>query len=180
MGIYVKRRYTKNMKFFVDPVKAPTAQSVHSWHASVLLAGVVTLMLVAQLFTFDEFIPLADSFSLPGFSGVGFATAVVLLELLSLPFLLRMALSPAFRWLSMGSLGVVVVLWLYSTVTVVLFRQVESVGFTGGFGSLTPGWWAVFLCGALAVLAAWSIWGLWPGVRNSRKSKVKKTRTAEP
>lgn len=155
------------MKFFVKPTEPAPARSDYSQKISIGLAGILTIMLVMQLFTFDEFILLADTYELPGFSGVGFASLVIVFELLALPFLLRMAVSPAFRWLSAGAVAASVLLWLYGSVITVFSRDIESVGFSGALGTLTPGWWAVFFAGMLCTMAAWSLWGLWPGARSS-------------
>ncbi|UTX51606.1 hypothetical protein KI440_01485 [Candidatus Saccharibacteria bacterium TM7i] len=157
------------MRFFVKAEPALPARSDQSRQIAVLLAGVLTVFLVTQLFTFDEFIVLADTFKLPGFNGFGFAASIVVFELLSLPFLLRMVLSPAFRIMSALSLVVGMVLWLYATIIVVFARSVESLGITGGLGTLTPGWWSIFFVSALAVLAAWTLWGLWPARRKEAK-----------
>lgn len=150
------------MKFFVSVTPAPAPQSSHSGHIATALAGCLTLLLVMQLFTFDEFVDLAETFQLPGMSGAAFASIIIVLELLALPFLLRMDLSRAFRWLSLGSLVGAMVLWMYSTIIVVTQRTAESVGFSGGLGSLTPGWWAVLVVVALWAMGAWAIWGLAP------------------
>lgn len=150
------------MKFFASPVQAPAPRTTYSGYVATTLAGVMTLFLVMQLFTFDEFIELASTFQLPGVSGSMFASMIIVLELLALPFLLRMALSRAFRWVSVASLVGAMILWMYSTVFVVTQRSVESVGFSGGLGELTPGWWAVLIVVVLWVMSVWSIWGLMP------------------
>ena len=162
------------MRFFVKAEPALPARSDYSRQIAVLLAGIITVLLVMQLFTFDEFITLADTFSLPGFSGYGFAATVVVAELLALPFLLRMALSPAFRIVSAASLAVIMGLWLYATFVIVFARNVESLGITGGLGTLTPGWWSLFFIGALTVLAIWALWGLWPIKKTKRRKPTQK------
>ncbi len=126
-------------------------------------------MVVGQLFTLEEFMPIADSFALPGISGGLFAFLSTILAIFSLPFLLRMDLSVAFRWLSAGCLAGFVSLWAYASVFVMFVRNghVDSLGFVGGIGSVAPGTLAIGFVFVLAVMAGWSIWGLWPARRSS-------------
>ena len=159
------------MNFFVSVEPAPTPQSSQSGHIATALAGVVTTMLVMQLFTFEEFTELATHFGLPGLDGVIFASLVIVFELLSLPFLLRMDLGRAFRFVSIASLVAAMVLWMYSTVIVVMRSTAESVGFSGGLGTLTPGWWAVAVVAGLWAMSAWAIWGLAPRRNGLRRTE---------
>lgn len=155
------------MKFFVTAEPAAPARSQLSSRMAIALAGIMTLMVVAQLFSFDEFVTVADSFSVFGLSGMTFAVLVIVVELFSLPFLLGMALSRAFRWVSMLCVAVAMGLWLSVSITTIN-SSAESVGFFGGVGTLTPGWWAVFVSLLWSIMAAWSIWGRWPGRSKSR------------
>lgn len=135
----------------------------------MLYAVILVIFAVGQLFTFDKFIELVPSFQLPLGEVLQFAVAplLVMAEVLALPFLLRMTLSPAFRWLSMVCGWLVAGLWTGISTWVVITRPaVDTIGYLGTIGELTPGWWALFVPIALAILAVWSSWGLWPGKRS--------------
>lgn len=132
---------------------------------TLLYAGFITLMAVAQLFTYDTFMKLFLDFNLPFSDQLVYALAptIIALEVFALPFLLRMKLSVGFRWFSMGCGWLVALFWfLISIWTVTTFQDVSTIGFLGTVGDLTPGWWAIFISFAFGILATWSSWGLWP------------------
>lgn len=141
---------------------------------AVLYAGILVLFAIAQLFTFEKFLELTPQFGLPFGEAFGYLLAPLLIvcEVFAIPFLLRMTVSPAFRWLSGGLSVLVAVLWLFIAVWVVTTKaSVATIGFLGTVGDLTPGWWAVLIAVALTILAAWSAWGLWPATRGSSIKK---------
>ncbi len=151
---------------FAQLTTAPEARTKDSRKISLLLAGALTIMAVTQLFGFEEFIVTMQQTFPYGGAGVIIAAVIVAAEVFALPFLLRMDLSKAFRWLSAGCVGLVALLWLVvSSWGVLTYPDVEVVGFIGSFDPLGPGLWAVFVSIALAMLSLWSIWGLWPGTR---------------
>lgn len=135
---------------------------------SLFYAGVLIVFTAAQLFSLEKFIPLIETFGLPGeHTGRIMAVLLVTCGVLALPFLLRMKLSVGMRWCSMLLGWIVPIIWLVLSVWVnSTAAAVESAGFLGASVTLEPGWWTVFVSIALAILAAWSAWGLWPGVRS--------------
>ncbi len=156
------------MTWFVHTTPAAPPRSKDASRIAILYAIILVGFAVSQLFTFDDFKTLVQAFQLPiGDVWVAaLAPAIIAAEVFALPFLLRMPLSPAFRWFSMILSWVVVLLWLGITIWLVASDTVVStVGFSGTVGELTPGWWAIFVSLALGILAAWSSWGLWPGRR---------------
>ncbi len=156
------------MTILVQATPAPKPRTDTVKQMSLLYAAVLVVFVVAQLFTFDEFTNLIISFNLPLSDAWTFALAPTLIaaELFALPFLLRMKLSIAFRWLSMFLGWLVPALWLFiSFVAVTTQPNAETIGFLGTVVDVVPGWWAVLASFALGVLAAWSGWGLWPGKR---------------
>ena len=167
--------YTVSMSFFVHAVDAPPSRTETSKQIAVFLAGSMTVMSVAQLYSLEEFIEVAQTFALP--FGQVFAAAfvpiIISLEVFSLPFLLRMRLSSAMRWCSMAFGWVAVAAWLFVSLwlAIVYPEGVETVGFLGGLATIQPGWWAVYVSGALCILSAWASWGLWPSYRGSRNVK---------
>ena len=155
--------YTKNMKFFVQPTQPPKPYSSRAGQLAWGLAAIYTLMAVAQLFTFDEFTTLADAFQVMALPGMLVAALFIVLEVLSLPYLLRMAISPLFRLMSGCFVGLTSVAWLCVSLWIVVARPtVESIGYLGGVGQLAPGWWSVCVSFALTVLSVWVLWGTWP------------------
>jgi hypothetical protein len=161
------------MSILAKVTPAPKARSENVIKISIFYAGILTVFIVTQLFTFDAFIELIPSYNLPVSETLAYALAPIIVasELFALPFLLRMNLSVAFRWVSMVLGWLVPVLWLLISAWVVMTQPaVESIGFLGTLVELVPGWWAVLVSFALGILAAWSAWGLWPG----RRLKAKK------
>lgn len=162
------------MSILVKATAAPAARTETSRQISLLYAAILVVFVVAQLFTFDEFIELVVAFNLP--LGLPFAHALaptlIVAELFAVPFLLRMSVSPAFRYLSMFFGWLVVAIWLFiSWWVAATFPSVPTIGFFGTVIDVTPGWWAVLLSLALGILAAWSSWGLWPGKRRVTTKK---------
>ena len=141
---------------------------------ALFYAAIIVVMVVAQLFTFDTFVLLVKEFNFPGgVRSADFLSAlVVIAEVFALPFLLRMPLSKAFRWVSMVSGWLVAGLWLYVSLRLVLqASSVHNVGFLGTVVAITPGWWAILLSVVLGVLATWASWGLWPMKRSAQHKK---------
>lgn len=150
------------MMKFAQITAAPEPRTKDSKKVAIFFAGVITVMLVAQLFTFEDVLVLfGDTFGQT--QGQIIAALIVTIELFALPFLLRMQVSKAFRWVSLVCAGLVGVLWVViAGWTVSMQPGAPSVGFLGSFDPLGAGLWAVFVAFALTVLGAWSIYGLWP------------------
>jgi len=135
---------------------------------ALMYASIIVVLVVAQLFSFDKFLTIVESYWLPG--GVVFAhflaAYLVIVEVFALPFLLRMRVSLAMRVVSMGCGWLVALIWLgISLWLVISTNAVGNIGFVGSVVALAPGWWAVFISIALGTLSAWASWGMWPLVR---------------
>ncbi len=159
------------MSFFVKAQAATKPRADSAQKIALFYAGILVVFAVAQLFTFDTFIELILSFNLP--FGETFSAAlvpiVVASEVFALPFLLRMTLSPAFRWVSMMCGWLVALIWLVINGSVVnTYPVVETVGFLGTAINLAPGWWAVFVSLLLGSMAGWASWGMWPASRRKK------------
>lgn len=153
------------MSIFAKPMTAMKPRTPTAGQVAILYAGILVLFAIAQLFTFEEFLELTPQFGLPFGEVFGylFAPLIIVCEVFAMPFLLRMTISPAFRWLSAGLSIFAAVSWLFVVIwAVVTQASVETIGFLGTVGDLTPGWWAVLIAGALTILSTWSAWGLWP------------------
>lgn len=153
------------MKIFAETTAPPKPKSKNIVPVSFIAVGLLVLMAVGQLFEFENFIPLIQSFGFGGGKGMAtlIAGLIVVSEVLALPFLLRMHLSPLFRIFSMvmGWLAAGLWIWiaLYLNVTT---NAVSNVGFIGTKIDLPVGLWAVCYALSLGVLLAWVSWGLWP------------------
>lgn len=153
------------MSVFVKTTAAPAPKTDRVKVIAMLYAILLVGMALAQLYSFDEFIELFVGFNFPLTDTLVYLVAPLLIvcEVFALPFLLRMRLSPAFRVVSMACGWLVALKWFLISLWVVTTAQpVETVGFLGTVGSLTPGWWAVLFSVSLGILAAWASWGMWP------------------
>ncbi len=77
-------------------------------------AAVIIICVVIQLMTYEKFVPLVQNYQFlndPAFGKV-FAALIVIVEVMSLPFLLRMRLSPLMRFLSAGCLIAACLAWV--------------------------------------------------------------------
>lgn len=161
-----------SMSIFAHVTSAPTPKTKDAQKIAITYAVVLVVMVVAQLFTFNDFSKLVTDFGLPGGvqSAHFLAAFLVFAEVFALPFLLRMQVSPDFRWLSMILGWVVVLIWGTISPWLVFHEGItNNVGFLGTVVQLMPGWWAVFISIALGIVAAWASWGMWPYRRNPRR-----------
>ncbi len=145
---------------------APKPKTKDVTRIAIFYSIILVIFVLCQLFTYESFLLLIDSFGLPG--GTPFAyfltSLLVVAEVFALPFLLRLPLSRAFRWFSLACGWLVPIIWLFVTISVTVGNStVDNIGFLGTVVSITAGWWAVFISSAFFILAAWASWGLWPG-----------------
>ncbi len=161
-------RILNGMSILVKATPAPKPRTKESRQMAILLTGIFVVFALTQLFTLEEFLELIPAMALP-FGDVithMLAPLIIVAEIFALPFLLGMAVSPAFRWLSMVLGWLVAGLWTFISFWVALTRPaVETVGYLGTLVPLVPGWWVVSVSLALCILVAWATWGLWPGSR---------------
>ena len=136
---------------------------------ALMYAVLLTVMAVAQLFSFDEFVPLLATYGLPGgeAGAMVMATAMVVATVAALPFLLGMRLSLLMRVVSMGCGWLVPVLWLVTTVAAM--GTSASWGLLGTVVTLPVGGWSICAVAGMAILAAWASWGQWPHLDRPHK-----------
>jgi hypothetical protein len=119
------------------------------------LAGLIIVMAVSQLMTFDKFVPIVQNYELPGGSPSGRIGAALLSvgEVVCLPFLLRMKVSRLFRLVSALSLLAVGGGWLALGMWAAMTRP-PLIGL-GLFGSLikqgSPALLSIYGLGLLAL-----------------------------
>ncbi len=160
------------MSFFVQPTTAQSPKTSNIRLISLSLAAVFVVLAVTQLFKFEDFPAVIAGFWLPGgeASAKLLAALFVTGEVLALPFLLSMRLSPAMRVCSMVVGWLVIAGWLFLGLWANLTTNVVgSMGFFGATLAPPVGWWAVFFFAALGVLAAWAAWGMWPIASHHKK-----------
>lgn len=154
---------------FTETTLPPAAKNRMIEYAALVYAAILVVMVVAQLFKFEEFVPLIASFGLGGGEprAMVIASVLVIAEVFALPFLLRMYLSPLMRTVSMALGWAVAGLWLYLMVGLSLtVNAVGDSGFLGTALTVSFGWWSVVLTIFLAALAIWVSWGMWPLAKN--------------
>lgn len=153
------------MSIFVKATPAPTVKTTNTQTISLVLAGIMTVLAVAQLFTFEKFGDVLRVMWLPGGATYAplYAALIVTFEVFSVPFLLRMTLSPLMRITSMVSGWLVITAWLMLFLWQLLSGNViVNSGILGATVSVPVGWWSVFVMLGLGVLAGWVAWGMWP------------------
>ena len=162
--------YTKSMRFFVTATPAPEPKTKNVKTISSFLAGVFVVMVVAQLFSYEHFPDVMSLFFNSSQLVLVVAACIVTLEVAAIPFLLRMQLSPAARYVSMVAGWLVALFWLIVSLgAAATWGTYDNAGFLGDTVTLLGGWWAVFFSLGLVVLAVWASWGMWPGSRPSKR-----------
>lgn len=144
---------------------APGPRTHDSQVIAYAYAGALVVMVLCQLFTFDEYIPLLESFNLWGGNAAAnlIGGVIVVFEVLALPFLLRLNLSHLMRVICMLISLAIPIIWFKLSLWLLLTNNsVSNAGFLGTLVEITPGWWMVYACIALGILAIWAAWGLWP------------------
>ena len=159
---------------FAQTTPPRQAKTNYARYVALVYAGMLVGMAVAQLFEYEDFVPLLQSFGLAGGESAAMVCAgvIVIAEVFALPFLLRMYVSPLMRVLSMVLGWLVAAIWTY--ILVVLTFSVNAVTDTGMLGTavtVPSGWWNLGYAVVLIVLAGWSSWGLWPGTLRTKPSK---------
>lgn len=122
--------------------------------ARMVLGAFILLMMLSQLFAFEKFPQVIG--------GIGFATvwasvcaiALVIIELMSLPFLLSVEVSRNVQRIS--KICVFIALVGLTILEVIAFGAGQSILF-GALFDLPGGTWSLLLLTALWVLAAWGV-----------------------
>jgi hypothetical protein len=170
------RRILYYMSLFVHAVPATVPKNSKVKYASLILAGFFVVIAVAQLYSFEEFPDAIASLWLPG--GRAFANLVAALlvsgEVLALPFLLFMRLSPAMRIVSMAAGWCVLIGWVVMSLWVnMTVNSVMNAGVLGATIPTTPGWWVFALFIAMVILMAYISWNTFNWLpRTSKKSEL--------
>lgn len=150
------------MSSFVLPTDSPKPKSKNVQSISLLFAGALVALALAQLFSFEDFPAQLIGAGISPYAAPLLATIIVCTEVLALPFALRMRLSPAFRVLSMIAGWVAIGLLLKVAVIETIAGRSGVDAVFGATLTLPTGIWTICAVLALAVLAGWTSWGMWP------------------
>lgn len=126
---------------FAKATPPPALRLVSWWWVSIVLGLGNAALIVAQLASFEDFRGIIEDY---GFVSASWSAAVALgltaLEILSLPVLLRLSLSPAMRVLSTYAVMTVPIAWGVLSIAVVSAGNaaIES-GFVGTFAAIASG-----------------------------------------
>lgn len=121
----------------------------------IILAMYILVILLSQLFTFETFpAKIADAIGGSLTAGMVFAVLLVLMELLSIPYLISMKIKPKIIKVSRAIAGV-------SLASLLIFELMAITrGLSLMFGTtfdLPSGSWSILLLIALIILYAWAV-----------------------
>lgn len=143
------------MAWKIQVTHAPQPRKPYVSMIAWILAGVMVAMLLLHLVRIDTLIPVIAGI-VPATAAAWFVTLIVIIELLALPYLLRIKLSPLFRVISGALVVAAPLIWLCFTIWA---YGAESS--TGQFSSYvqTPGsWWLIVLNMAWLAGSYWLLW----------------------
>lgn len=149
----------------LKPIAVTKPKTKESNQISYYYAFILVVLLLSQLFTFDELLKLVSTFGIVGgvISAYILCGLIVISELLAIPFLINMSIHPVLRVISMVSGWLVPIIWCVVSIWLVMGPvAVNNIGILGTKFELLPGWWAVYINIAIGILAAWASWGSWP------------------
>jgi len=160
------------MRQFIKSTPALKPKTKESGQVAYLYSFILIVLVLCQLFTFDKFTLLLESFALPGSLVTEHlvASLIVVSEVFALPFLLGLKISSLMRVVSMVFGGVAPLIWFVLSLWLIFAtNSAHNFGLLGTVVTLVPGWWAMYVSVALIMLAAWASWGLWPIKRKHTK-----------
>lgn len=155
------------MSIFAKPQAAPKLVIKEVEKLALVQAGLVVMLVVAQLFTFEDFLQIFIDMNLASDSVTYLlASMIVVGEVFSLPFLLRLKISKAMRVFSMLLLWFVSLSWLTIALLITIKDlSVESSGLLGSVVEVGPGAILVIFTMFFATLTVINSWGMWPLVK---------------
>lgn len=154
------------MNVFARPTQPARSRDSFTPVVAVIFAAVLVVMVVAQLFTFEDFSELFLSFNIPLTlaATVLLAPLIVATELFALPFLLRMTVSRAFRWVSMVCGWIVAIIWIGLSLWAQLNQpDIANLGMLGSIFDIPAGWQATVIALLLICISGLVSWRMWPG-----------------
>ena len=153
------------MKLLRKTTPAPKPRTKESRQIAYAYAFLLIVLVLCQLFTFDKFLTLLQTFAFPGGDVIAHlvASIIVVSEVFALPFLLELNLSPLMRVVSMVFGWVAPLMWFILALWLIFSATAATnTGLLGTVVDIVPGWWMVYITVALGLMAGWASWGLWP------------------
>lgn len=150
------------MSIFASATKASPPSTRNIIPVSLLLAALLTLLATLQLFHFEDFPSRLAEVGIPQSTTLLLAVFIVTGEVLALPFVLRLNLSPAFRIVSMVCGWLVGIKLLFVAILENINTPAKLDAVFGATFPLPIGTWSICAALALCVLIAWTSWGLFP------------------
>ncbi len=150
----LRRRILKSMSFFVKATTAGKPKSRLTFMVTQTAAAMVTVVVVAQLLTFEDFPGVLAGYQLPGGYSTGslLAALLVTLEVFTVPYLLMMRLSPLMRLLSLACGVVSGLIWLVLGLRLLFLADTAmSNGLLGATLAVTGGWYPILFAVVLIV-----------------------------
>ena len=153
------------MKTFLYPRATFPSQTVTKniqWHG-LFAAILLTIVVVAQLMTMEQYIPMMAALGSSTGTNVGLilSSASVVLGVFSLPYLMRMALSPLFRAASAVSGVLFCVLWVVLASSTLAARDhTVSAPMLGGLSSYFGYGGILGITVALLLVVSSALWRL--------------------
>lgn len=118
-------------RFFYPRAIFPPRSVSHTmqWHG-LIAAGIIIVMVVAQLMTMEKFAPIMEQLRLfnNAHTGLLAASASVITGVFSLPFLMRIATSPLFRLMSAVCVLFFCGLWIMVGVSILMQPSLNGLG----------------------------------------------------
>lgn len=127
-------------------------------------AAIIIVLLIFQLITFNSWVNIFVDYGLFGTWGSAIMASIVwLIEIFSIPFLLRWKISDGFRFFSMFCGRLVAVWWFLIAIWSLSSKSdFSNYGILGNTVPVDGGWWAIFASLALLILSLWASWALHP------------------
>lgn len=152
------------------PTSEPAPALRHSFGVTAgrITATILILFALIHLFRIDTFVPALESaLGWSSFLAALTAVIIILTEVLALPFLMRMRLSPLFRYIS-GILSVFAPL-IWVLITIWCFGLSVSTGQLGGTTHVEANWPVLLLNIVWLMAAYWTLWAL--GYEDPKRAK---------
>lgn len=159
---------------FAKPTKPPKLAEPRLFWIPMATAGLLVVLVLAQLGSFEEFALAVGSYGI--FNGRGaaiFAITIAALEILALPALFRLMLSSAMRYISTGAILASPILWfILISFAFVTGMPIENTGLFGGILEFPVAIYTVLFSGLLLFMAVASLVVLGP--HGSKRSTAKR------
>ena len=158
----------------ITPVKlSPPLKKQTDLIVPFVYAGIITVVLLAQLFLFEEFFYLFRDFGFFGLPAIAmlFSAVMVVIEFFALPFALYISgISKAMRNMSMICGWLVPFFWMFASI--LLFgKEVTGLSVLDKTIDVQFGWFGVLFSLVAFGLAVWTTIKLCPSARNIVKRK---------